>query len=676
MKKKPPAKKVIAKEIKNESDLMMRNGLSEAILGFNPNNVGAQLSQVDTMFKNNRWYLISNMRQLLSQIYVEYGLVQTIIDVPVDDGLRGGVEIKTKVLSEEEIEELKTSIERDGDLQRVSQALKWNRLFGGAGVLIITDQDPSTKFDQDALRKDSPLEFRAVDMWELYWSKQNVSDYSVSIDKADPQSEFYNYYGKQVHRSRVLIMKGLEAPSFVRPRLRGWGFSVMESLVRSLNQYLKSTDLTFEVLDEFKIDIFKIKNLANTLLSSDGTKKVHDRIELANRQKNYQNAITMDSEDDYLAKELTFTGIAETMQGIRLQLASDMRMPLTKIFGISAAGFSSGEDDIENYNAMVESQVRQKSKQDILRMVEIKCQKLFEFIPDDLSIEFKPLRMLSAEQEENVKTQKFTRLLQAKQAGEMTTKEFKDACNKHNLLGIQLDTSIDTLVPEGGEIKKAESAPKSSLDAPLAKNALEDFDGPRIVTVGIVCAGEVLTGQRKDCGLWANPGGHWEGGETKERAACREVLEEAGIEIEPKDLKALPAKELKSHRGGKDFVVFPFVVNLEKKIMPKTCYDPDHEFAIWRWVPIDEKTNELKPESRYAKDDLVIKYLLGDKKFQNAYNDLTEKEKDKYSKIVMNPGKVDEGLWEKAKRAAEHAGADNKYAFATWWYEKEGGKFG
>ena len=31
----------------------------------------------------------------------------------------------------------------------------------------------------------------------------------------------------------------------------------------------------------------------------------------------------------------------------------NLKMPITKLFGISAAGFSSGEDDIENYNSMI-----------------------------------------------------------------------------------------------------------------------------------------------------------------------------------------------------------------------------------------------------------------------------------------------------------------------------------
>lgn len=457
-----------------ESTQVVHNNLAE-VVGFGgggfPQNQGnpftEQISNVTTAFINLRWYLVSNFRQFLSEAYVELGLIQTIVDVPVDDGLRGGVEIKSKQLSEEQIAELLVSLDRDDDINTAGQAAKWNRLFGGAGILILTDQDPEEPLDVDAITTDSNLEFRAIDMWELFWDKQNTEGYDPAIQSEN--FEYYNYYGEQVHKSRVMRLKGITAPSFIRPRLRGWGFSVVEALIRSINQYLKATDLAFEVLDEFKVDVFKIKGLINSLMSPNGTQKIKERVALGNHQKNYQNALVMDSEDDWDHKQLSFAGLGDAMKEIRMQVASDMRMPLTKLFGISAAGFNSGEDDIEVYNSMVESQVRNKLKYNILRMCEIKCQKLFGFIPDDLSLDFKPLRILSAEQEENVKTQKFTRISGAKAAGEITTQEYRDAINKGNLMDITLDTSDEVLDTLGGgfmsdEVGQSTNNPKDSKD--------------------------------------------------------------------------------------------------------------------------------------------------------------------------------------------------------------------
>lgn len=436
-------KKTTTKNAANPSlfEQKIRNGLSDAI-GFNPgqNPGSSQLSQLTTLFKNERWYLLSNIRQLLSEMYMEHGLVQTIVGVPVDDGLRNGFTINSQQLSPDQIKELQISIDRENILNIVGDALKWNRLYGGAGVLVVTDQDPSEPLDIAAINRDTPLEWRALDLWELFWTNENTDSYDSQLQ--EQLYDYYSYYTIKLDKSRVLKLKGLTAPSFLRPRLRGWGVSVCEHLVRSINQYLKANDLVFEVLDEFKLDIYKMKNLVDTLLSPTGAQQVSQRIQQANWNKNYQNALILDSEDDYIQKQLTFAGIADMQREFRMQIASDMRMPLIKLFGIGATGMnSSNEEELEVYNAMVESEVRNKSKFIFLRILEIKCQQLFGYIPDDLSIEFESLRMLSAVDEENVKTSKFNRIMQARQIGEINSLEFRDACNKDNLLGITLETS-------------------------------------------------------------------------------------------------------------------------------------------------------------------------------------------------------------------------------------------
>lgn len=471
---------VLNNEFMKEVNFMLNNNMADVLGIGTGGEIGAdffsQISQLDTLFKSQRWGLLSNQRQLISQMYVEHGLVQTIIDVPVDDAFRGGLEITTKQLSEEQITELLTQLESEGDVEEYGQGQKWKRLYGGGAVMVITDQDPSTPLSTKELTDDSYVEFKAIDMWELnnpnfhqddravQHQDGNGEDVTPDLSPEHPEESVpverlklstkngcYDYYGEKVHKSRIRILRGMTAPSFIRPRLRGWGLSELERLVRSINQFLKSTDLTFEVLDEFKLDIFKIKNLKDYMMSSKGKQAISDRVAMANQQKNYQNALTMDSEDDYDHKQLSFTGLAEVMTGIRMQVACDMRMPLTKIFGISAAGFSSGEDDIENYNSVVESSIRSKSKSDLLWMVKIRCKQLFGIIPTDLSISFKPLRVLGAVDEESVKDKKFTRLLQTQQAGLCSVKEFKDGVNKGELLPIKLDTSVDLLDESGNE---------------------------------------------------------------------------------------------------------------------------------------------------------------------------------------------------------------------------------
>lgn len=457
-------------------DSMVQNGLGQAIgypgsgpfgnfpLGNGAQNPWApQISQTNTLWLNLRWYLISNMRQLLCQAFVEIGLVQTVCKVPVDDALAGGVVLKSKQLDEEEIQHLQISLDRDNDIITTGIGEIWNRLFGGAGILIMTDQDPEKPLDISKITRDTPLEFRAVDMWELFWDQQNTEGYDPELQTLD--FEWYNYYALKLHKSRVMRLKGMLAPSFIRPRLRGWGFSAVEALIRSMNQYLKETDIIFEVLDEFKVDVYKMNNLTNLLFSADGQSKVTQRIQMANWQKNYQNALIMDKEDDWDHKQLTFAGLAEIRREGRIQVASDMRIPPIKLFGSLATG-GLGKDDqaeMEVYNTMVESEVRNKLKYVILRIAEIKCQKLFNFIPDDLELEFQPLRKLGAVEEEQVQSSRTTRLLAS--ADKLSPEEFRDICNKWKLWPVKLDTDMASLNPDSTDTADDEGQdPKKETD--------------------------------------------------------------------------------------------------------------------------------------------------------------------------------------------------------------------
>ena len=526
--------------------------------GWGNNPWAPQIEQVNTTFENLRWYLVSNFRQPLSQAYAELGLVQTVIDVPVDDALRGGIEIQSQQLGEEEIQDLMISLDRDDDLNSVGQAAKWNRLFGGAGILVIVgDQDPEEPFDVASIKRNTSLEFRPVDMWELFWDQQNTQGYDPEIQ----QEEFdhYNYYASLIHKTRVMRMKNISAPSFIRPRLRGWGMSEVETLIRSMNQYLKATDLSFECLDEFKVDYYKIKNLVNTLMSPQGSQDVAQRIQMTNWQKNYQNAVVLDSEDSFEQKQLSFAGLAETMEGIRMQVAADLRMPITKLFGTSASkGLgNTDQNDMENYNSMIESRIRNKIKYDILRICEIKCQKLFGFIPEDLKIEFKPLRVLSAEQEENVKNQKFNRLLQLRQIGEIDSQTLKEALNKANLLPVQLDPEDESFNP-------------TKVDAPQEESSKDPY---------------------KD------------------------------VDVDDPGANRFDTRKVRTYDREDTFINSPG--------FDKASYEADGG-DLW-----------------------------------------TDKIPD-----FQNPGKVDESLWAKAKEASEKAFGRVKWPFVTWWYKKQGGKFG
>jgi len=454
--------------VKKKEITEISNSLSNLVLGVASK---SQLSSSDTISKNISTELLSNQRTTLSYAYKTFGLVQTLIDQPVEDGFRGGIEVKSDQLDSEDIKEIQNFINENKIIETFKNAIKWTRLYGGGGVVINTNGNSKSKLNPNLINKNSSLEFYDVDLWEL--NNQNVGTGTAIAKNNKIKSPFENnmevpycYYGVNLNKTRVLKMNGKKAPSFIRPMLRGWGMSEVERLVRSINQYLKNNDLIFELLDEAKIDIYKIQGFNSLLSSSSGTQKVQQRIELANTLKNYNKALVMDNEDDYLQKQMNFGGLSEMLKQIKENIASDMRMPLTKLFGRSASGFNSGEDDIENYNSMIESEIRHKFDCELIQIIKLICQKVFEFIPTDLRIEYKPLRILSAKDEEEVKDKKFNRALTLFQIGIITEEEFKQDINLNNLVSIDLDIENSN----NNEDKKEEVKEKKNSIIDLIKN--------------------------------------------------------------------------------------------------------------------------------------------------------------------------------------------------------------
>jgi hypothetical protein len=363
-----------------------------------------------------------------------------VIDQPIDDAFRGGIIIKCPELSADDIKELDSYLSMEQILETYSQALKWARLYGGSGILINAGQDLTKPLNINSIKETTPVEFYAADRWELSYSPSGMSllDQLKSEDTLDCP---YNYYGHTIHKDNVIKLKNKDAPSLIRGQFGGWGVSELEKMIRSYNQYLKHQNITYECLDEAKLDVFRISGFNSAIATRDGAQKTATRVSLAAKIKNYQNALVMDIEDEYEQKTLAFAGLAEILTQIRIGLACDLRMPMAKLFGLSAAGFSSGEDDIENYNAMVESDIRSKCKTGLIKILNIACQKILGHIPENITFDFHPLRIMTNQQESMVKTDALNRITTAVNSGLCTSEKAVELVNTEKIFAIDLEES-------------------------------------------------------------------------------------------------------------------------------------------------------------------------------------------------------------------------------------------
>jgi phage-related protein (TIGR01555 family) len=458
-----------------------------------------KINDTSTLALQVRGEFITLNYTLLSRLYQQFGLVQALIEVPVVDAFRGGVkftgyekkvvvpekkkkqrfsfwnaeekaagnneqvdfdieqqkkrdeweqdnrkiddklkkeadEYFRQAINGEEIRRMEIYLRRAEVWGKLQQAVFWKRLYGGSGIVIMDGRDPATPLNLEDINEKTELEFYVTDCWELSGSDPNVTDLATIDWLSDTP---FSIRGHKIHKSRVIPLKGKEFPPLYRPMGRGWGMSILEPLVRTLNKGVKNENVIFELLDEAKIDIFSFYGLNDALQDEQATDAITKRVGYASLVKNYMKALLLDSEDVYQQKQIHFNGLADLKVDSRVDMAADARITMNKLYGTSPAGFNSGEADRETYADTVEAEVRIPTEAAMIRLLEIVGRKVLGKTLD-FDIEWNSLIRTSEYEVEKMKTLKLANLNEANIFGRITNKEWVDAVNKHNLLGFEV----------------------------------------------------------------------------------------------------------------------------------------------------------------------------------------------------------------------------------------------
>ena len=408
-----------------ENKNTVNNGL-ESALGL------SEQMQPTEIFANSTSYMLTLNYIPLANMYKSNGFAKMAVDLPVSDCFRnGGYILNSSTLSAEELQELQDYME-EHDTEVIKQCLRWGRLYGGGLILCSTEQDPDTPFNPETIYK-KPVEFFACDRWQCVPNSDNIytADSFVLQDNYISNGDVHAF-----HKSRVKPFVGEVQPYYLRNLLQGWGASVFEAIIPQLNQYLKANSVILELLDEAKIDILKIFELSSVLASQGGEAIIKKRAEIFAQQKNYKNMGVMDTQDDYVQKTMSFSGLNEILEKIFLLICSSLRLPYSKVFGRGASGFSSGEDDLENYNAMIMSELRVPAQPLVKWIAQIRACQLFGRKIEDLSVTWQPLRVLSEKEQQELNSSKVNAYNMLLMSGVLTRKQVAEKLVQDEIISL------------------------------------------------------------------------------------------------------------------------------------------------------------------------------------------------------------------------------------------------
>lgn len=284
----------------------------------------------------------------LADLYAENWIVQKFVDVRTTDMTRLDREVLTPDFDSELYE---SACRRLGAFDSREDALRWSSLFGDSLLIAITDEEDLAKpvdFDNERIQRFVVLDKTGYDFDEL-------DDDITSANFGNPRMYRILNGDTLVHNSRVCrTMAGKRSIRQRTQRNGKYGTSDIQAIKDPLFNYLTVCANIFDIVEESKTDVLYIDGFNIGIAGG----REHEFVVLATAMstiKSSTGTLMLDKTAQWEQKELTFTGLTDIWNHARTDLAGGLRMPLTKLFGQSAAGFNSGAEDAQNYREDIAS---------------------------------------------------------------------------------------------------------------------------------------------------------------------------------------------------------------------------------------------------------------------------------------------------------------------------------
>lgn len=347
--------------------------------------------------------------QQLAAMYRGSWMVGVAVDCVAEDMVRAGIEI-TGPIKPQDAEALQGDLRRLLIFERLSETVKWSRLFGGAiAVMLIDGQDTSTPLRLDTV---APGQFKGLlvlDRWRVQPSLTNLVS-ELGPDLGLP--EFYKVNadapalrGQDIHYSRVVRMTGIDLPYHDAIAEQLWGQSVVERLWDRLISFDSTTVGAAQLVFRAYLRTIKLKGLRANLGGNDIARAAVERhLEFIRAGQSNEGLTVLDAEDDFATQSYTFSGLDSVLIQMGQQLSGALQVPLVRLFGQSPSGLnSSGDSDLRTYYDGIDQKREARLRDPVQTIIDLCYRNRFQKpIPADVGFKFNSLWQMTPEQRSTV----------------------------------------------------------------------------------------------------------------------------------------------------------------------------------------------------------------------------------------------------------------------------------
>lgn len=321
----------------------------------------------------------------LEAAYMESWIARQIVQVPVDDALREWRDWQCEEAADIRAEESRLRVAYNYKLARY-----WSRLYGGAGILMVTDQPLDEPLDPKKVKKGGLKRLVVLDRWELAPQLINYTD-PISPDYLEPAWFAIRGGAAYIHSSHIIRVDGEELPRRLRALNESWGDSRLRLVLEDLKDIVATKGGIASLVQEANVDVVTRNGLSNEL-ASDQEGEITKRYALGKQMQSFVNMLLLDGEETYERKGAEFSGLGEILDRFMTWISGAADIPATRLFGRAPQGENAtGEGDLTNYYDSCASMQEAQFRPDLEKLDEVMVRSAVGDMPEDCEWTWQPL---------------------------------------------------------------------------------------------------------------------------------------------------------------------------------------------------------------------------------------------------------------------------------------------
>ena len=341
---------------RNDSQVRSDGALINAISGLGTSKSKITHTQVGT-------------KSLLSQTELEslytHGIVRRIVDSVGNECTKNRTTVElgdeTEVETIDWVPQFDEFLKETQFHQRLSEVVKLQRLYGGAGLVMLIDDGRLPEEEVDWANIRSINDYVPLSRYELIPEDFTITDYSrpnhyrITTSQRLTESQEASYVNLRVHHTRVARFDGLYLPWNLRSQNTGWGQPVVGSIWEALKRYLTALDGLIELTQGADMYTHKIPGLFQRIASGNEG-DLRKRLEANNLARSVYGGMVLDTEEEVEFLNRNITGIAGALEPFIRDLQAALGWPASILMGDSPGGLGKeGRFEERAWAAIVES---------------------------------------------------------------------------------------------------------------------------------------------------------------------------------------------------------------------------------------------------------------------------------------------------------------------------------